>query len=81
MPCPDFHKEEINAMEENFDYGKAVAELEEIANKVADSQTPFDEIDKYINRSAELVKSCREYLRTAHEKFYRLEQILNGDAE
>jgi len=53
---------------EEFDYGKAVKELEEIAAKAEDPQTGIDEIDRYITRSKELVGKCREYLRTAREK-------------
>ncbi len=55
-------------MEEEFDYGKAVEELGAIAKKVEDPQTGIDDIDKYIARSAELIRQCREYLRSAREK-------------
>lgn len=57
-------------MEENFDYGKAMAELEQIAAKVEDPSTALDDIDKLIKRSAELVDACRNYLRTTREKVY-----------
>lgn len=53
---------------EDFDYGKAVEELEAIAKKVEDPQTGVDDIDKYISRSAELIDSCRRYLRSTREK-------------
>lgn len=53
---------------EEFDYGKAVRELEEIAARVEDPQTGLDDIDRYISRSKELVGKCRGYLRTAREK-------------
>ncbi len=55
-------------MEDKFDYGKAVKELEEIAAKVEDPQTSIDEIDMYIARSKELVEACRAWLRGAREK-------------
>lgn len=48
---------------EEFDYAKAVEELEEIASKVEDPQTGIDDIEKYIRRSEELVEACRAYLR------------------
>ena len=48
---------------EEFDYAKAVEELEAIASKVEDPQTGIDEIEKYIRRSEELVEACRAYLR------------------
>ena len=58
---------------EEFDYSKAMAELEEIAAKVEDPSTGLDDIDKYIKRSEELISGCRNYLRTAREKI----EILN----
>lgn len=55
-------------MTENFDYAKAIEELEAIAAKVEDPKTGIGDIDKYIKRSEELVSACREYLRGAREK-------------
>ena len=55
-------------MKENFDYAKAMEELEAIAVKVEDPKTGIDDIDKCIKRSQELVSACREYLRGAREK-------------
>ena len=55
-------------MKEEFDYSKAVEELEAIVSKVEDSQTGIGEIDAYIKRSEELVAACRAYLRGAREK-------------
>jgi len=51
-----------------FDYPKAVEELEKIAQTVEDPKTSLDDIDKYMKRSAELIASCREYLRTVRDK-------------
>ena len=53
---------------EEFNYAKAMAELEEIAAKVEDPSTGLDDIDKYIKRSEELIAGCRNYLRTAREQ-------------
>ena len=53
---------------EQFDYQKAIAELEAIAAKVEDPQTGIGEIDKYMKRSQELIEACRAYLRGAREK-------------
>ena len=47
---------------EQFDYQKAVEELEAIAAKVEDPQTGIGEIDKYMKRSTELIEACRAYL-------------------
>ncbi|MBR5833752.1 MAG: exodeoxyribonuclease VII small subunit [Bacteroidales bacterium] len=55
-------------MTENFDYAKAMEELEAIAAKVEDPKTGIEDIDKYIKRSQELVTACCEYLRGAREK-------------
>jgi exodeoxyribonuclease VII small subunit len=55
-------------MKEEFDYAKAVEELEAIASKVEDPQTGIEDIDKFIKRSEELISACRAYLRGAREK-------------
>ena len=55
-------------MKEEFDYAKAVEELEAIAAKVEDPQTGIEDIDKFIKRSEELISACRDYLRGVREK-------------
>ena len=55
-------------MQENFDYTKAMEELETIAAKVEDPKTGIGDIDKYMKRSQELVNACREYLRGVREE-------------
>ena len=50
-------------MKEEFDYKKAVEELEAIAAKVEDPQTGVGDIDRYMKRSKELLDACRSYLR------------------
>ena len=52
---------------DKFDYGKAMSELEGIVAKVEDPKTSLDDIGILVKRSAELVKQCREYLRSARE--------------
>lgn len=52
---------------EQFDYKKAMEELEAIAAKVEDPQTGIEDIDKYIKRSQELIAQCRDYLRGARD--------------
>lgn len=54
-------------MEKEFDYAKAVAELDEIAARVEDPQTGIGDIDRYIRRSEELIGACRDYLRGVRE--------------
>ncbi|MBO5311937.1 MAG: exodeoxyribonuclease VII small subunit [Bacteroidales bacterium] len=55
-------------MEKEFDYIKAVEELEAMAAKVEDPQTGISDIDKYMKRSQELIEACRAYLRGARQK-------------
>ena len=55
-------------MEEQFDYAKAIARLEEIAAKVENPETKLDDIDSLVGESKQLRKACREYLRSVREK-------------
>lgn len=55
-------------MEKEFDYTKAIEELEAMAAKVEDSQTGISDIDRYMKRSQELIEACRAYLRGARQK-------------
>ena len=61
-------------MNEKFDYAKAIAELEAIAAKVENPETKLDDIDALISRSRELLKACREYLRTVKDKIDSLDK-------
>ena len=61
-------------MEAQFDYAKAIAELEEIAAKVENPETKLDDIDALVGRSKELLKQCREYLRTVKDKIDSLDK-------
>ena len=60
-------------MADKFDYAKAIKELEEIAAKVENPETKLDDIDALVGRSKELLKQCREYLRTARSMADRLD--------
>lgn len=62
-------------MVQNFDYKKAVEELEAIAAKVEDPKTGIDEIDKYLKRSQELLEACRAYLRGARESLVEVTEM------
>ena len=61
-------------MEQKFDYAKAVAELEAIAQKVENQETKLDDIDALVGRSRELLKQCRDYLRSVKEKIDSLDK-------
>ena len=60
-------------MSDKFDYAKAIAELEEIAAKVENPETKLDDIDALVGRSKELLKQCRDYLRSVKEKIDSLD--------
>ena len=53
--------------EEQFDYTKAMAELEAIAVKIEDPKTSLDDIGGLVSRSKVLISQCRDYLRTVRE--------------
>jgi len=53
---------------EDFDYQKATAALEEIAEKVEDPSTGLEDIDRYVKQSEELISKCRAYLRSVRDK-------------
>lgn len=55
-------------MEKEFDYTKAIEELEAMAAKVEDPQMGISDIDRYMKRSQELIEACRAYLRGARQK-------------
>ena len=61
-------------MTPKFDYAKAIAELDEIAAKVENPETKLDDIDALVGRSKELLKQCREYLRTVKDKIDSLDK-------
>ena len=61
-------------MAQKFDYAKAIEELEEIAAKVENPETKLDDIDALVGRSKELLKQCREYLRTVKDKIDSLDK-------
>ena len=61
-------------MAQKFDYAKAIEELEAIAAKVENPETKLDDIDALVGRSKELLKQCREYLRTVKDKIDSLDK-------
>jgi exodeoxyribonuclease VII small subunit len=63
---------------EKFDYGKAVAELDDIAKKVEDPQTSLDDIGALVKRSKELIEQCRGYLRSVRESIEDKESEKEG---
>ena len=54
-------------MDQEFDYKKALEELEALAVKAEDPATGLDGIDALIARADVLIAGCREYLRSVRE--------------
>ena len=61
-------------MDKKFDYAKAIQELEALAMKVENPETKLDDIDALVGRSKELLKQCREYLRTVKDRIDSLDK-------
>lgn len=61
----------INARQ--FDYAAAQAELETILKAVEDPETAIADIDAKVKRADELIKACREYLRSAEDRLATLD--------
>ncbi|MBQ6301312.1 MAG: exodeoxyribonuclease VII small subunit [Bacteroidales bacterium] len=59
---------------EEFDYTKAVEELDGIAAKIEDPKTSLDDIGALVSRSKVLIKECREYLRSVRESIQEEEE-------
>ena len=58
----------LSDMQVDFDYIKALEELDQIAVKVENPDTALEDIDALIKRSDELISLCRNYLRTIRNK-------------
>ena len=61
-------------MAQKFDYAKAINELEEIAAKVENPETKLDDIDALVARSKELLKDCRNYLRSVRQRIDSIDE-------
>lgn len=59
-------------MKEDFNYTRAIEELESIAAMVEDPKTGIDDMERHIRRSQELIEACRAWLRGAREKLEAL---------
>lgn len=59
---------------EQFDYTKAVEELDGIAAKIEDPKTSLDDIGALVSRSKVLIKECRKYLRSVRESIQEEEE-------
>ena len=55
-------------MAEKFSYEKAKAELEEILEELERGETGVDTLAKHVKRASELIRLCREKLRSTEKE-------------
>ncbi len=58
----------------DFDFEKALKELDEIAEKLENTQISLDESIVLFEKGVRLSKACSEYLETAKQKIINLTQ-------
>lgn len=63
----------------NFDFGKSMTELEEIADYLQGSEVNLDEAIKKYERGTEIARQLRDYLKSAENKIETLKK--NFDQE
>ncbi len=59
---------------EKLTYEKAIAELEEIVNKIESEEISVDELSEKVKRASELIKICKAKLFSTEEE---VNKILN----
>jgi len=57
---------------EKLTYEKAMAELQSIVNDLQEDAIGIDKLSDKMNRAAELIRFCREKLRSTEEEVDRL---------
>lgn len=67
--------------QEKISYSKAIAELEEIVEKMESNQYEIDELTSKVKRVAELVKFCKQKLRTTNAEIQKVFDELNEDQD
>jgi exodeoxyribonuclease VII small subunit len=55
-------------MAEKFSYEKAKAELEQILDELERGDTGVDTLAKHVKRAGELIRQCREKLRSTEKE-------------
>ena len=53
---------------EEFNYNKSIQEIEEILSTIEKGEEDIDKLTSMVNRATELIKLCRNKLRTTEEK-------------
>lgn len=62
-------------------YAKAIARLEEIVQKLETGETSVDELGAAVKEGVELVRWCRQKLRTTEQEVEKALSQLEKDAE
>jgi exodeoxyribonuclease VII small subunit len=62
-------------MAEKFNYEKANTELEQILEELERGETGVDTLARHVKRAAELIRACREKLRSTSQE---VEGLLGG---
>lgn len=52
-----------------FDYKSAIGQLERLEREIQDPATPLDKVEELICKANAIVAECRQYLRSAREKY------------
>ncbi len=58
-------------------YSEDLAELEEIVNQIEQEEISVDELSEKIKRAAQLIKNCKQILRTTEEEVAQILKELN----
>lgn len=61
------------------DYEAAYAELQQIVRDLQDERVGIDELADKIARAGELIRFCRERLRTAEDAVGKLSDAIKGE--
>jgi len=64
---------------EKLSYSKALAELEDIVGKMENNEFEIDELTDKVKRVAELVKFCKEKLRTTSTEVQKIFDGINEE--
>ncbi len=61
----------------NESYAKAIAEIETIINEIEEGQPDMDELSSRVSRALDLIKSCRNKLKSTEEDIDKLLENLS----
>lgn len=61
----------------NFDFKKSIAELEEINRWFQEEEVDLDEGLKRLKKGKDLIKQCRERLKSVENEFIKIKEEFN----